>query len=782
MNTLPRQKVTSQQRTEQWKKDTLNAIIDMSDFGHGFTSFRTGSDSNYKALVQKCYDYYNGNLDPTDYTRVTKPFGKDRPNFPARLQNYNILKPIIDVLIGEKWKRPVNPAVSVLNPDVTNKRVEALRKQVRANLEAQFLNNIAQGGQIPTTEPPQEVPSPEQVAENFVKNYRDGRAVLGQQSLRYIKQTADMEYKLNTNWFHWLMAGLVFSKRGVGFNDPEFEILNPLECDGDKDPNIEFFEDGNWAVHRTIMHRSRVVDNFWDLLTDAEITELEKVGDSNMDGPFSASSNLNTGDVKDTSHYVEVIYVTWKGMKKVGIVSYVDEIGLDQEKIVDEDYKEAEGEKVEWHWESVAWEGYRINKEMFKRVQELPVQRRRKDNRGIKLPINGRRYSAVNTEPVSLMMMLLAYQVNYNIYKYRLENMIAKSKGVVAVFDINMLPAREGWDMDKFMYYLDATGIAWVDYNKEGIRLNHQQQTVLDMTIKVLDQYVTILDSIVAEAESTSGVSRQRKGATSPYEGKGVTQQSIIQSSHITEDLFKKYDKYEEREYQAVVDYSKPAWVDGKRASYVLPDNSHDYFEVDPIEYSETEYGIYITTSVAEQEKIQQVRSIVQAMAQNGASFTTLIEAIEADSMPELKEKMKAADEAAQKLQQAQQQAEQQMVQQQQQAEQMKIENENAQKELDRNNKLQIAQIQQDTSMQIAQINAASNSEGDNGSANDTSLEREKMRETNRLKEKEINTDREVDMKKLDLEKVKLDEDVRLREKEIDVKEIVANKPRPSNN
>ena len=70
---------------------------------------------------------------------------------------------------------------------------------------------------------------------------------------------------------------------------------------------------------------------------------------------------------------------------------------------------------------------------------------------------------------------------------------------IIAQFDINMIPKK--WDMDKFMYYIDAIGIAWVDYNKEGIQLNPQHQTVMDMSIKTIEQYIVLLQSIMDEWE-----------------------------------------------------------------------------------------------------------------------------------------------------------------------------------------------------------------------------------------------------------------------------------------
>ena len=129
---------------------------------------------------------------------------------------------------------------------------------------------------------------------------------------------------------------------------------------------------------------------------------------------------------------------------------------------------------------------------MYIKIHPSVNQRTSLDNNSTcKLPINGRRYSDVNSTNISLVKLGIPYQLNYNIYKYRLELAIARSKDIIAQFDINMIPKK--WDMDKFMYYVEGSGIAWVDYNKEGIQLNHQHQSVLDMSIKTIEQYISLL-------------------------------------------------------------------------------------------------------------------------------------------------------------------------------------------------------------------------------------------------------------------------------------------------
>jgi len=290
----------------------------------------------------------------------------------------------------------------------------------------------------------------------------------------------------------------------------------------------------------------------------------------------------------------------------------------------------------------------------------------------------------------------IPYQLNYNIYKYRLELAIARSKDIIAQFDINMIPKK--WDMDKFMYYVEGTGIAWVDYNKEGIALNPQHQSVLDMSIKTISQYITLLESILNEWEKLSGVNRQRQGSVGQYEGKGSTQQAIVQSSHITEDMFRKFEHLEQRDLQALLDYSKEAWLTGKSGAYVMPDGTVEYLTVDPLSHLEADYGIFVTNSGKEKEKIDTIRQMAQSMIQNGMPASAMADLLEQESFTEIKHKLKEAEKSMQELQQQQQQAEMQAKQQseqlQAQMKQQELDNANQNNELDRKNKIDIAMIQ----------------------------------------------------------------------------------------
>jgi len=400
---------------------------------------------------------------------------------------------------------------------------------------------------------------------------------------------------------------------------------------------------------------------------------------------------------------IEVVTVYWKSRKRIGFLTYPDPMtGTIEEEIVDESFRmpaemKAMGAKVKYTWVNEVWQGTRIDGRMYVDIHPVSNQRNTMNDPSVcKLPINGRRYSDINAKNISLVSLGIPYQLNYNIYKYRLELAIARSKDIIAQFDINMIPKK--WDMDKFMYYVEGTGIAWVDYNKEGIALNPQHQSVLDMSIKTISQYITLLESILNEWEKLSGVNRQRQGSVGQYEGKGSTQQAIVQSSHITEDMFRKFEHLEQRDLQALLDYSKEAWLTGKSGAYVMPDGTVEYLTVDPLSHLEADYGIFVTNSGKEKEKIDTIRQMAQSMIQNGMPASAMADLLEQESFTEIKHKLKEAEKSMQELQQQQQQAEMQAKQQseqlQAQMKQQELDNANQNNELDRKNKIDIAMIQ----------------------------------------------------------------------------------------
>ena len=700
---IPRQKLSLSKKNKEWKEACVEAYIELSNSGRS-------SGSSRKESLQQLYEYYNGVIDEADYKYVLKPYGKSRSNFPSQMRNYPIIKPIVDLLLGEKSKRPLNFTVTVQNADAVSTKEQAKSDLIYQSFQKQFANEMIKGGNFQGEQ--EEVELPRQIAEQFESSYVDNRAIKGQQAINYIMHSQEIHDKFQKAWFHFLVSGEVYTHRGVRNNEPFYEVLNPIDVDYDLDPDLTFVEDGDWALVRKYVHASSVIDTYYEYLTDQQILELEEPRHSESDASFLYANSMNKDANSYRNRLLEVTQVYWKSRKRIGFLNMVDpNTGAMEEQIVEDGFKmpiamKELGAKLEWKWVNEVWEGTRIDGRMYIKIHPTTNQRNSLDNNSTcKLPINGIRYSNVNSSNISLVKLGIPYQLNYNIYKYRLELSIAKSKDMIAQFDINMIPKK--WDMDKFMYYVEGTGIAWVDYNKEGIQLNPQHQSVMDMSIKTIEQYITLLEAIMQEWEKLSGVNRQRQGQVGSYEGKATSQQAIVQSSHITEDLFRKFNRMEQRDLQAMLDYSKEAWLAGKKTMYVMPDGTTDFLDLNSLSHMESEYGIFLSDSGKEQDKLEAVKQLSQSMIQNGVPASTITEMFDADSFTQIKHKIKLAENAQQELAAQQQQAQQQMEQAALEQEDRKLESENLNNDKNRETQIKVAMIHAKDNDTNAQLNLA---------------------------------------------------------------------------
>lgn len=626
-----------------WGKKTMMAYIGRSYF----------ATTQHKWALKKLYDYYNGHIDIDDYRLITEPFGKKLEGDWADVVNYPIIKPKVDLLWGEFAKRPKNSEVYVTNDDVTNQVLEEKNKIVLQNLEQLFINELnAQG--IDTGVPTEEIPRPEEVQKEFMSSYRDKRAILGQHSLEYINQYCKLQEKFHLEFFHWLVSGEVYSYKTVENNEPYYEVVNVLDLDYDKDPDNQFIEDAEWVVRRKYMNPSSIVEFFYDDLGKTEkeikdaINKIETLGSNTT--VFSASApNLydRTGPQNVYNRLVEVKHVVWKSKKKVGICTFMDEFGIEQSVEVDETFKPLKelGQKVEWYWVNEIWEGYMIGTDMYFRIRPLPVQRTSLDNLSkCKLPYNGRVLSAINSRNISLVILGVPYQILYNATMHRLKLAMAKMKDDMIQLDVNLKP--KNMSLDEWLLYGDATNILFIDRNKEGFRESSTHQSVLKMASSTIQSYIELLRFIKTEWEEVCGVTRQRQGQINTSETVGGVERAVVQSSLITEIYFTLFDEFKEREYQGLLDYSKFAWIDGKKTSFVLPDTGKIvYLDVDPIQHSEAEYGVFVALGGKQVEKRKQLEAQLVNFIQNGAKTSTIIDVINSESFTELKAKMLYAEQ-----------------------------------------------------------------------------------------------------------------------------------------
>lgn len=692
---FPKQNVLFKNKDDDWGKHCLEGLVQSTQF-----------DSDTYESIIKYYDAANGALHSEDYRYVTNPYqtkktqeNNDR-QFPARLRNLDILGNVRDILQGERRKRPFAHNVTSTNEDSIERYEQAAKEFGKQQKKQILINKLNEYGLNEGGEESKPMDDPKAIMEKFQEEWKDERAIQGQHALNYIKEKEEIFDQTQVAWGDYLAVGRAFSYRGIQNNEPVYEIVPPWELDFGGSENVRFVEDCDWAVRRCKMTKAQIVETFWKEIEEEDISvddlERETGNTLSRSDQYPMLANQFEESLDNTGGEHTVYHCVWKSMKKIGILDYQDEMGRDQKMEVSEDFKPAKTDNITWYWVNEVWEGYKINDDWYLGIQPLPIQRESDYNKAeVKLPYNG--VLAVNrgSQNISLIQKGYPYQVLYNIYHYRLEWGIAKNKGKIAMMDISLFPNKDGWSPEDTFYFMDTMNMMLFDGSKAEAN-NSVMQALKDIDLsfyEFIQSHVDLLNQIRSEWEEMAGISRQRKGDVSPYAGKGATEQAVYNSSTITEEMFAQYESFVRRDLQALLDYSKVAWVDGKRVTYVGNNAIPATYEIDPVEHMESEYGIFINSSSADTQKFNMLQDIIPTMAQQNVSPSIIAEMIDADNFPSLKRKLEKADEEIDKQQKEAQQAEQQQKKAEMKQQQQQREHEAEQNELDRESKEYIEQL-----------------------------------------------------------------------------------------
>ncbi len=669
---LPKQKVSKAEKTETWYQDNAKWIRNNASFY---------SDDRWELVM--LYQAAMGIINPNEYKYVLNPYNTPEENirkYPAQMRNYDIITPIIALYVGEKGDKPFNHQVISVNSEAPNDYTESLNQAVEAAMAQHVVNGLNANG-IQTGVPTQQVPDIQQVVSNHKETYNDKRAKFGQEALDYLKYDLNLKDKYQEAIYDWIVSGRTYSYKDVYKNDVIHEVVPPLEM-WHGTSSTGFVEDSNWALRKTRYNLNDCIDRFHEELSkpmgndkDGNSQTLVDVleskfrnGNEVVSTTFNQTPNVDkiatsaaTNPFTDNNGLIDVFHCVWKSFRKYGVLDYVDELGQPQQMEVDESYvlNKAKGDtKIEWHWENEVNETYIIGEDTFIYMRPTQVQRSQLCNTSkCKLPYNGRIGYSERNRIQSIVKQILPYQVLFNIYHFRGELTLARNKDKIMLMPKGLLP--EGWTEDKFLYFAEATGIAFFDETKPNAAAVLNAIRGIDMGLGTyISQMRELLASIKMEAWDSVGMNRQRYGDIKASDGKGNVDQATIRSSVISAEMFRRFERFEESDLQGLLDTSKLAWVEGKKGMFVNSNGRKAFLDVNPGQSLESDYGVFAVNSSDEAAKLQTAKQYAFGWAQKGATpASTVLEVLDSNNMAQLKEFVKKAEDIQQQFEQQQEQA-----------------------------------------------------------------------------------------------------------------------------
>ena len=677
---FPQQKLPLSKKDEQWKHDCVNYIIGEGNVVSG------GMQKTHFGEIQTYYDLYNSIFDENDFKRITNPF-KVSDGFPATPQDFNIIRPKVDLLIGEETKRPLNFRVVRTSQEATSELMDkekqmliqymmsAITARMSPEEQQQFQEQLQSG----------EVMPPEEIGKYMRRDYKDVVENTAYHSLVYLREKLGLDNEFIKGWKDGLIAGEEIYYVGVLNDEPYMERVNPQYFSYDMSPDLEFIEDASWCCRKMRLPVAEVYDRYYDKLEEKDLDKLNEMltgRPSNDLGEKDPVDNFNHINMhiydnpifdQKTRHNINVWHCCWKSFKKIKYVTMLDDQGQAQIEIVDEFYEPVGTElAVEDDWIVEVWEGYRAGSDLYFGIQPIEYQHVSIDDpNSQKLPYCGAVYSNTNSRPRSLVSILKPLQYMYIVLWYRLELALARDKGKVVNMDITQIPKSMGITPAKWMHYLSSVGVNFINPYEEGWNITGReggkpatfnQLTALDLTMSnVIAEYIQLMDKIEQLAGIICGITEQRQGEISTSELVGNVERSVVQSSHITEPLFWVHNQCKRHVLNMLLNTAKGAWQQSgkKKLQYIFDNGERAFIDINPKFYFE-DMDVFVSDTSKDLENIQKLQQLIQPAMQNGASLLEAAEVLTNDNFNIIKQKLKDMQDRQDQLQQQQQQAEQQ--------------------------------------------------------------------------------------------------------------------------
>lgn len=797
---FPAQKLPMSKKTQAWKEACVDYVVGAGDSGFGGNG-RSRSDE-----MQTYYDLYNSIYNEKDLKYVTNPFKQD-DGFPAMAQDYNIIKPYVDQLLGEETKRPFNfhpqRTSDIAASELQEKAKEMLMDYIQATIASKL--SPEQAARYEQALATGEIQTPEAIAKYLQKDYKDIAETEAYHALQFLKRKLNLTHEFYKGWKDALIGGEEIYYIGVINGDPYVERVNPMYFDYEHSLDLEFIDDAAWCRRKMIMSATEIYDRFYDKMSERQLNELLELIDQRPgagNNPEIRKTSIDYESIKlhkinsftdnpfDIDHIV-VYHCCWKSFKKIGFVTLLNpETGEVEEFQVDEDYKVTGTEQsVEWDWIIEVWEGYRIGDDMYIGIQPIEYQYISADNpNSQKLPYTGVVYNNTNSKPRSLVSMMKPLQYMYIVVWYRLELALSRDKGKVAVMDITQIPKSMNIDVNKWMHYLSALGVAFINPYDEGWDIpgreggkpsQFNQLSSWDLTMSnVIAEYIQLMQKIEDMVAKLTGITPQRQGQIAASELVSNANTAVSMSYHITEPWFWNHNQVKRRVLTMLLNTSKAAWKDSKRyLNYILDDATRAFVQLSDNFFYE-DMDIFVDDSTKNQQYIDQLKQLLQPAMQNGASLLDIAEIITLDNMSMIKNRLEEIEqkrmEQMQQQQQAEQQVQQQIAEQQNQLKEEELMLKEAEMDLEK------YKVDQDnaTKITVAQLNAyrgAENMDQDMNGIIDVveigkqALEQQKIDSEKASKQLELNNKKreiqlkkEIEDKKIDLEKQKMEYDLKL--------------------
>jgi len=640
---FPQQNIPERDKDEQWHIDNIRAIM----FYHrDYTSFIDSRKKDHENYLISA-----GEFDHKQYEYVTDMYGLTSP---ARLVNYPMIMPKLDLLAGELISQPLQFSVNVINRNAIRKKneekitlaAEVVLRPIRREIEQQL------GMPIPDENVGQEVP--EDVARYQKLKFRNAIEEMVHVGLVFCIQRWDLKQTFKRGFYDLAITGKEFYRIYIKSGDPYVERIDPRCMIYDMDQDKECLRDSKYAGTENWYTINEIMDRHGVKLSKEQVTKLEKIQNQTggaIDGSdvlsIDSYANLGTPNLK-----IRVLDFQWRSIRMLKHKESPNEFDETTPylKKVKDTYKAKKGEKIIMKPITEIRQGILIGHDMLLDWGVKPNQLRYEENyANTSMDFFGAIKGNLNGTTLSVVDSLKNVQILYNITMYQIELAMARSGGKSIVYDVSQKP--KNISLKDVFYHAKNSGLILINNKAEGMQTNgFNQFQQVDFTLsQSVSQMINLKMMLEETADRLTGISASRAGVQKSGDLVGVTERNVMQSTLITAPLFDIHYRLVGDVLQGLAGLMKTAWGKEGRMANVFGDMGMQTFKIDK-SIALDEYGIFIENSGKEVQRKQEMMGLLERFSSSGnIDPLAIIKAVNAEGSSEVESILTEGLEAMQK-------------------------------------------------------------------------------------------------------------------------------------
>ena len=418
-----------------------------------------------------------------------------------------------------------------------------------------------------------------------------------------------------------------------------------------------------------------------------------------------------------TAYLLRVSTGYWKSQRKIGHLTKIKDNGEVINEIITDDYKVTDnpiydtrlfknknkenlvyGEHIDWIWINEVWGGVKIGPNIpsfwgmnnpggfspiyigvdKNHIGPLRFQFKGDNSLyGCKLPVEGAVFSDRNTKSTALIDLMKPYQIGYNIVNNQIADILVDELGTVILLDQNALPRHsmgEDWGKNNLskayvamknfqMLPLDTS----ITNTENPLSFQHFQKLDLEQTNRLMSR-VKLAEHFKQQAYDVIGINPQRMGQQlSQMTATGVEQAASASYAQTEVYFIQHCDYLMPRVHTMRTDLAQyyHSTKPSARLSYMTSQDESVNFEINGTDLLMRDLNIFCSTTANHRAVLEQLKQMAMTNNTTGATIYDLGKLVQADTVSEVNNTLKSAEQKQQQQKQQEQQQQQEMQKQQ---------------------------------------------------------------------------------------------------------------------